>query len=54
MVQSYIIYFTSKQQQQQNLDKNKAHRGGRWEGGSGMGNTCTPMAYSCQCMAKPL
>ena len=22
-----------------------------WEGG---GNTCTPMADSCQCMAKPL
>ena len=27
------------------------------EGGGGgfrMGNTCTPMANSCQCMAKPL
>ena len=24
------------------------------EGGFRMGNTCTPMAYSCQCMAKPL
>jgi len=22
------------------------------EGGFRMGNTCTPMAYSCQCMAK--
>ena len=26
--------------------------GGRWEGGFRMGDTCTPMAYSCQCMAK--
>ena len=25
--------------------------GGRWEGFS-MGDTCTPMADSCQCMAK--
>ena len=23
-------------------------------GGFRMGNTCTPMADSCQCMAKPL
>ena len=23
-------------------------------GGFGIGNTCTPMADSCQCMAKPL
>ena len=23
-------------------------------GGFGMGNTCTPMADSCQCMAKPI
>ena len=23
-------------------------------GGFGMGNTCTPMADSCQCMVKPL
>ena len=23
-------------------------------GGSRMGNTCTPMADSCQCMAKPI
>ena len=23
-------------------------------GGFGMGNTCTPMANSCQCMVKPL
>ena len=27
-------------------------RGGRWEGGLGPGDTCTPMANSCQCMAK--
>ena len=29
--------------------------GGRWEvgGGIGMGNTCRPMADSCECMAKP-
>ena len=27
--------------------------GGGW-GGFRMGNTCTPMADSCQCMAKPL
>ena len=32
---------------------------GGWEGEGGgggfrMGNTCTPMANSCQCMAKPL
>ena len=26
--------------------------GGRWEGGFGMGDTCTPVADSCQCMAK--
>ena len=26
--------------------------GGRWERGFRMGNTCTPMANSCQCMAK--
>ena len=26
--------------------------GERWEGGFRMGNTCTPMADSCQCMAK--
>ena len=31
----------------------------RWDGEGGgrgfrMGNTCTPMADSCQCMAKPL
>ena len=30
-----------------------------WDGEGGgrglrMGNTCIPMAYSCQCMAKPL
>ena len=25
-----------------------------WKGGFRMGNTCTPMADSCQCMAKPL
>ena len=25
---------------------------GRWEGGFRMGNTCTPMADSCQCMTK--
>ena len=24
------------------------------EGGLRMGNTCTPMADSCECMAKPL
>ena len=27
--------------------------GGRWESGSGQGDTCTPVADSCQCMAKP-
>ena len=27
---------------------------GRWEGGFRMGNTCTPMANTCQCMAKPI
>ena len=26
--------------------------GGRWEGGFRIGNSCTPMADSCQCMAK--
>ena len=26
--------------------------GERWEGGFRMGSTCTPMADSCQCMAK--
>ena len=26
--------------------------GGRWEGGSGQGDTCTPVADSCQCIAK--
>ena len=26
---------------------------GRWEGGSGWGNTCNSMADSCQCMIKP-
>ena len=26
--------------------------GGRWEGGIGMGNTCRPMADSCEYMAK--
>ena len=26
--------------------------GKRWGGGFGMGDTCTPMADSCQCMAK--
>jgi len=26
--------------------------GGRWEEVSGQGNTCTPMADSCQCMAE--
>ena len=25
---------------------------GRWEEGSGWGDTCAPMAGSCQCMAK--
>ena len=28
-------------------------RGMRWRVGFRMGNTCTPMADSCQCMAKP-
>ena len=28
--------------------------GGRREGGFRMGNTCTPMVDSCQCMAKAL
>ena len=26
--------------------------GGRWEGDLGQGDTCTPMADLCQCMAK--
>ena len=26
--------------------------GGKWEVGFWMGNTCTPMADSCQCVAK--
>ena len=26
--------------------------GGTWEGDSGQADTCTPMADSCQCMAK--
>ena len=26
--------------------------GGRWEGGSGMGKTCEPKAFSFQCMTK--
>ena len=26
--------------------------GERWEGGFGMGDTCAPVADSCQCMAK--
>ena len=26
--------------------------GERWEGDFGMGDTCAPMTYSCQCMAK--
>ena len=26
--------------------------GGTWEGGVRMENTCTPMADSCECMAK--
>ena len=25
--------------------------GGRWEGGSGWGDTCIPVAYSCWCMS---
>ena len=28
--------------------------GWRWEGGSGWGNACTPVADPCQCMAKPI
>ena len=28
--------------------------GGRWEVGFRMGNMCTPVADSCQCMAKPI
>ena len=28
--------------------------GGKWEGGFRMGNTCTPVTDSWQCMAKPL
>ena len=27
-------------------------RGMGWGGGFGIGDTCTPMADSCQCMAK--
>ena len=26
--------------------------GGRWDGGLGRRDTCTPVADSCQCMAK--
>ena len=26
--------------------------GEKWEGGSGWGTQCTPMADSCRCMAK--
>ena len=29
-------------------------RGMRWGGRFRMGNTCTPVADSCQCMAKPI
>ena len=28
--------------------------GGRWEGGFRVGKSCTPMADSCWCMAKPI
>ena len=28
--------------------------GERWEGGFRIGNSCTAVADSCQCMAKPL
>ena len=28
--------------------------GGRWEGGFRIGNSCTPVEDSCQCMAKPI
>ena len=28
--------------------------GGRWEGGFRNGNSCIPVADSCQCMAKPI
>ena len=28
--------------------------GGRWKGGSGWGDTCTPMADACQCIAKSI
>ena len=28
--------------------------GGNWEAGFRMGNSCTPVADSCQCMAKPI
>ena len=28
--------------------------GGKWEGGFRIGNTCTPMADACWCMAKPI
>ena len=27
--------------------------GGKWEAGSGQGDTCIPVADSCQHMAKP-
>ena len=29
-------------------------KGWDWEGGSGQGDTCTPVADSCQYMAKPI
>ena len=34
-----------------NLLNVKLH-GGRWKQGSGQGDTCTPVADSCQCVAK--
>jgi len=35
-------------------DDSEGWDGREVEGGLKMGNTCTPMADSCECMAKPL
>ena len=41
-------------QSQQNRQTTSLVKQGRWEGGFRMGNTCTPVVDSCQCMAKPI
>ena len=49
-------YSTSEHQGIADQNHNEQPRGigwgGRWEWGSGQGDTCTPMADSCQLMAK--